>query len=67
MAHLLQPSDLTINGLMEEIEKFGFSEYFTDRITSQLIKNPEKDVMTIEVDLKLSILKPERKSNVQCI
>ena len=36
------------------MEKKDFSEYFT----SAMLKNPNIDVTTIEVDLKLSTLKP---------
>ena len=65
MAHLLQPLDLTTNGAMKKMEKRAFSEYFTNCIANELIKDPEKGVTTIEVDLKLSTLKPKH-GNAMC-
>ena len=40
------------------MEKAAFRDYFTITITKELESNPEKDVKTIKVDLKLSTLKP---------
>ena len=57
MTHLLQPLDLTTNGSFKTQEKKAFSEYFTTVITKDLQSNPNKDVTTIDVDLKLSTLK----------
>ena len=56
--HLLQPLDLTTNASVKKIEKRGFSDYFTSTVTNVLEKEPNRDVATIEVDLKLSALKP---------
>ena len=58
MTHLLQPLDLSTNGAVKKMEKRAFSEYFTSCITEELLSDPGKDVTTIEVDLKLSTLKP---------
>ena len=58
MTHLLQPLDLSTNGTVKKMEKLAFSEYFTSCITEEMLRDPGKDVMTIEVDLKLSTLKP---------
>ena len=58
MTHLLQPLDLTTNASLKKMEKRGFSDYFTSTITKVLEKEPNRDVATIEVDLKLSMLKP---------
>ena len=58
MAHLLQPLDLTTNASVKRMEKHGFSDYFTSTITSALEREPNRDVATIEVDLKLWTLKP---------
>ena len=55
---LLQPLDLTTNGSFKKIEKAAFSNYFTSTITKELQVDPEKDVTTIKVDLRLSTLKP---------
>jgi len=59
MTHLLQPLDLTTNGAMKKMENCAFSEYFTNCITKELLKDPERDVTNIDVDLKLSTLKPK--------
>ena len=40
------------------MERAAFSDYFTSTITKELESDPEKDVTTITVDLKLSTLKP---------
>ena len=56
--HLLQSLDLTSNTSVKKMEKRGFSDYFTSTITETLEKDPHRDVTTIEVDLKLSTLKP---------
>ena len=58
MNHLLQPLDLTTNASVKKMEKRGFSDYFTSTITETLEKDPQRDVTTVEVDLKLSTLKP---------
>ena len=58
MTHLLQRLDLTTNASVKKMEKRGFSDYFTSTITETLEKDPQRDVTTIEVDLKLSTLKP---------
>ena len=58
LTHLLQPLDLTINSATKKIEKRQFSEYFNKCITNSLQRNPKIDVTTIEVDLRLSTLKP---------
>ena len=50
---------------MKKMEKRAFSEHFTTCITNELTKNPQKDVTTIEVDLKLSTLKPKH-GKVMC-
>ena len=41
------------------MERKAFSEYYTDCITSELLADPSKDVTTIEIDTKLSTLKPK--------
>lgn len=58
MTHLLQPLDLTTNASVKKMEKRGFNDYFTSTITEILEKDTQRDVSTIEVDLKLSTLKP---------
>ena len=49
----------------EKMESRAFSEYFTNCITKELLKDPEKDVTTIDVDLKLSNLK-SKHGEVMC-
>ena len=58
MTHLLQPLDLTTNGSLKKFEKKAFSEYFTSSIMEALKLDPDRDVTTIKVDLRLSTLKP---------
>ena len=57
MTHLLQSLDLTTNSAMKKVRNDALSDYFTYCITRQLLKDPVKDVTTIDVDLKLSTLK----------
>ena len=59
MTHLLQPLDLTTNASVKKMEKKCFSEYFTNAITKEVLRDPKRDVTTIEVDLRLSTLKSE--------
>ena len=40
------------------MEKRAFSVYFTSCIKDEMLRNPGKDVTTIEIDSKLSTLKP---------
>ena len=58
MTHLLQPLDLTTNGVFKKQERRAFSDYYTSTIMKELNDNPERDVTTIKVDTKLSTLKP---------
>jgi len=58
MTHLLQPLDLTTNATFKKFEKRAFSEYFTSCIMKALEVEPDRDVTSVEVDLRLSILKP---------
>ena len=58
MTHLLQPLDLTTNGVVKKMEQREFSDYFTNCITEALQADTKRDVTTIKVDLKLSTLKP---------
>ena len=58
MIHLLQPLDPTTSNAVKDIEKQEFASYFTTSILSALHFDPDIDVTTIEIDLKLSTLKP---------
>ena len=58
MTHLLQPLDLTTNGVVKKMEQREFSDYFTNCIYEILLADPKRDVTTLKVDLKLSTLKP---------
>ena len=65
MTHLLQPLDLTANGTAQKIEKREFSSYFTKRIMQAMLKDGRTiDVTTIDVDLKVSTLKPLHAATV---
>ena len=59
MTHLLQPLNLTTNASVKKMEKKCLSEYFTNAITKEMLRAPKRDVTKIEVDLRLSTLKPE--------
>ena len=65
MTHLLQPLDLTTNGIVKKMEQRAFSDYFTNCITEALLADPKRDVTTIKVDLKLSTLKPIHAKIIQ--
>ena len=58
MTHLLQPLDLTTNASFKKNKNRAFSEYFTFCIMEALKIDPDRDVTSIEVDLRLSALKP---------
>ena len=58
LIHLFQPLDLTTNETLKKIERREFSEYFTSTIMNARVKEPDRHVITIDVDLKLSTLKP---------
>ena len=58
MTHLLKPLDLTTNTSFKKFEKRAFTEYFTSCIRKALEIDPDRDVASIEVDLRLSTLKP---------
>ena len=58
MTHLQQSLDLTTNASFKKNEKRAFSEYFTSCIMETLTNDPDRDVTTIQVGLRLSILKP---------
>ena len=49
----------------KKMESRAFSEYFTNCINKELLKDSGKDVTTIDVDLKLSSLKPKH-GDVMC-
>ena len=58
MTHLLQPLDLTTNASFKKFEKRAFTEYFTSCIMKAIEIDPDRDVASIEVYLRLSTLKP---------
>ena len=59
MTHLLQLLGLMTNTSEKKMEKECFSEYFTKAVTKEMLRDPKRDVTTIEVDLLLSALKPK--------
>ena len=59
LTHLLQPLDITTNGKIKKLERAAFSDYLTSVIMEHLLENPGADVTKIEVDLKLSTIKPK--------
>ena len=52
MTRLLQPLDLTTNVSLRKCEKPAFTEYFTSCIMKALEIDPDRDVASIEVDLR---------------
>ena len=58
VTHLLQPLDLTTNASFKKYEKRASSEYFTSCIMEALTNDPDRDITTIQVDLRLLTLKP---------
>ena len=58
MTHLFQALNLITNNAVKDIEKQEFTSHFTTSILSALQRDPDIDVTTIEIDLKLSTLKP---------
>lgn len=59
LTHLLQPLDITTNGSIKKFERKAFSEYLTKAIMDFLLDNPDGDVTKVDIDLKLSTLKPK--------
>ncbi len=55
---VMVPKNMPIS--VKKMEKRALGEYFTSCITDEMLRNPGKDVTTIEVDLKLSTLKPRQ-------
>ena len=49
MTHLRQPLDLMTNASVKKMEKKCFSEYVTNAITKEMLRDPKRDVTTIEV------------------
>ena len=47
------------NASVKKVEKKCFSEYFTNAIMKEMLRDPKRNGTTIEVDLRLSTLKPE--------
>ena len=58
LTRLLQPLDVTTNGRVKKMERKEFSNYFTSMITREMLADPNRDVTTIKVDMKLSTLTP---------
>ena len=56
MTNLFQPLDLTVNGSAKAFMKRKFTEWYSSSISQQLEQG--KSIEDIDVELKLSILKP---------
>ena len=50
MTYLLQPLELTTNGVVKKMEQNEFSNYFTNCITEVLLTDPKRDAIPIKVD-----------------
>ena len=59
LTHLLQPLDLSTNRSFKNFEMKAFSNYFTETKTAAMLQEPDRDITSIEVDFKLSTLKPK--------
>ena len=57
MTNLSQPLDLTVNGFVKAFLKKKFTEWYSSSISKQLEEG--KSIEDINVELKLSILKPQ--------
>ena len=58
MTHLLQPLDVTTNGIIKKIGKKEFGDYIVSIITNKMLIDSSRDVTTIKIYLNLSTLKP---------
>ena len=58
MTHLLQPLDVTTNGIIKKIGKKEFGDYIVSIIINKILIDSSRDVTTIKIDLNLSTLKP---------
>ena len=56
MTHLFQPLDLTVNGAAKKLARKEFIQYYSTAVQQQLQSG--KSVEEIEVDLRMSIIKP---------
>jgi len=56
MTHFFQPLDLTVNGSAKKLARKEFIKYYSSAVQQQL--ESEKSAEDIEVDLRLSIIKP---------
>ena len=57
LTRLLQLLDVTTNGTVKKMERKEFSNYFTSVFMREMLADPNRDVTTIKVDMKLSTLK----------
>ena len=60
ITYLQQPLDLTTNASFENYEKRASSKCFMSCIMEALANDPDWDVKVINVDLRLSTLKPRQ-------
>ena len=56
MTHFFQPLDLTVNRVAKNFTKKEFTSYYSGVIQQGLQEG--KDLENIEVDLRLSVIKP---------
>lgn len=56
--HLCAPLDLTVNRSLKLFEQQSFTDYFSSVISTALAASPDQPIEDIEVDTKLSTLKP---------
>ena len=56
--HLLSPLDLTVNKKLKGLEQEDFCRYYSTALANTIRSNPGADISDLEVDTKLSTLKP---------
>ena len=56
MTHFFQPLDLTVNGAAKKLSTKAFVTHYSDTVLKQIESG--KPIEDIEVDLRLSVIKP---------
>ena len=62
MTHLLQPLDVTNNGITNKIKKKEFRNYIASIITKEMLIDSSRDVASVKIYLKLSTLSTPKLS-----
>ena len=62
--HLLSPLDLTVNKKLKHLEQEDFSKYYSTAIANSVRNNPGIDVSELNIDKRLSTLKPLHAASI---